>query len=304
MHHPGVQNPPPEADRQWIEVLSRVLDRSRDFVTIIGIDGRLLYANETVREFFGVKAQDDLRAVPPTLGFTRESLRTLRDEVWPTLLCEEAWRGELTLRAPDGSFVIVLQTSQLHRDDNGRPAFVAGIGRDITELKSAQSRLRALATQDDLTGLANRPAALERLRAVTDVDPTTPRAVLFIDLDGFKLVNDHHGHAVGDKLLELVAARLRASVRGDDLVARLGGDEFLVLCDAEGARDVAERVLGSLRRPFDVGGLAVEVGASVGIATVDPHDPLRALRDADAAMYRAKRSPVVDVVHAPEPAWR
>ena len=167
------------------------------------------------------------------------------------------------------------------------------VGHFVTRLRDAQTALRDLAERDPLTGLLHR----EGLRAAVDdaVHLRRTAAALFIDLDGFKDVNDELGHAAGDRVLIEVAARLRAAVRSSDVVARVGGDEFCVLldhlddpCDVE---QLIGRVRAALARPVDVHGDAVSIGGSVGIAIADPGDPLDALvARADAAMYRDKEA--------------
>jgi diguanylate cyclase (GGDEF)-like protein len=167
--------------------------------------------------------------------------------------------------------------------------------REVTDRKLFEDELRRQAATDPLTGLLNRTAFSDRLTAATlDIDPAAPPAVLFVDVDDFKSVNDTLGHAVGDDLLTTVAARLSADVRGDDVVARLGGDEFAVLltdADAARLRDVADRLLASLRGPMTLSGSAVTITASIGGALGAPGDTAeRLLHSADTAMYAAKRS--------------
>jgi diguanylate cyclase (GGDEF)-like protein/PAS domain S-box-containing protein len=167
--------------------------------------------------------------------------------------------------------------------------------REVTDRKSLEDELRRQALTDPLTGLLNRAAFNERLVAATDsIDPGSPPAVLFVDIDDFKDVNDSLGHAAGDDLLITVAARLSADVRADDMVARLGGDEFAVLlADADDVRlrDVADRLLASLRAPMVLSGTTVSVTASVGGALGGPEDTAeRLLHRADTAMYEAKRA--------------
>src|SRR5262249_6683000 len=152
------------------------------------------------------------------------------------------------------------------------------------------------ASHDSLTALANRALFRDRvdreLRRAEAAQPTL--TVLFLDLDGFKEVNDSLGHASGDKLLVQVADRLRACVRPEDTVARLGGDEFAVLIADESSEGagvaVAERITNALRAPFRLGGREIEVGASIGISATDQdvEDADHLLRNADLAMYRAK----------------
>jgi len=129
--------------RAEAERLCLVLEQSTDFVTIIDVAGRLLYANETVRRFFDVGTGADLRRIPRGLGFTELSQWRLTNEVFPALARDDSWTGELTLVASDGTEVPILQASVLHRDADGRPAFVAGIGRDVTDLKRSEQRLAA-----------------------------------------------------------------------------------------------------------------------------------------------------------------
>src|SRR6478735_3367237 len=169
---------------------------------------------------------------------------------------------------------------------------------DITDLKQAQAALARQATHDPLTGLPNRRLLIEALiNAPADLGRgarTGTVALMFVDLDRFKLVNDVLGHDAGDALLRTAAARLRNAVRAHDTVARFGGDEFVVLmqhvADRGELHDVAQRILDAIASPIQIGGETAEVGASVGIATASgPDDDADALvRNADAAMYRAK----------------
>jgi diguanylate cyclase (GGDEF)-like protein len=178
------------------------------------------------------------------------------------------------------------------------------LNRSVGRLSEVTAQLTHAATHDSLTGLANRAGALAVLDelAVTGRTDGQRKALLFIDLDGFKAVNDRHGHEVGDQLLRTVADRLAAAVRSHDLVARLGGDEFLVLTDAAGSVETAERLIASVARPahHEVGELRVT--ASVGVAVAEPGlAPAELLRRADAAVYRAKaRGKGCVVVHLAE----
>jgi diguanylate cyclase (GGDEF)-like protein/PAS domain S-box-containing protein len=169
---------------------------------------------------------------------------------------------------------------------------------DITDLKRAQAALARQATHDPLTGLPNRRLLIEALiTALADLGRghrTGTVALMFVDLDRFKLVNDVLGHDAGDALLRTAAARLRNAVRAHDMVARFGGDEFVVLlqhvADRGELHDVAQRILDAIATPIQVGGETADVGASVGIATASgpDDDPDALVRNADAAMYRAK----------------
>jgi diguanylate cyclase (GGDEF)-like protein/PAS domain S-box-containing protein len=197
----------------------------------------------------------------------------------------------------DGSYRWMLARGMAVRDAQGRAVRVVGSQTDVTERKQAEQRLQHDAMHDALTGLPNRVLFLDRLdqaiRRAQRATPAAAAAVLFLDLDRFKLVNDSLGHHVGDRLLIAVAQRLESAVRPPDTVARLGGDEFTVLLDGVSdvheAAAVAERVQHTLREPFDIDDRELHIDASIGIALADADAaPDTVLRDADVAMYRAK----------------
>ena len=170
--------------------------------------------------------------------------------------------------------------------------------RYAVERQRAEQQLTRMALRDPLTGLPNRALFADRLeqavaRRARGEEPLR-LALIFIDLNGFKTVNDRFGHLAGDELLVEVGQRLRAELRGADTVARLGGDEFTVLCDglegAEEAQTLARRIVVSLGRPYALSAGSVEISAAVGVTLAAPagEDPASLLRRADAAMYQAK----------------
>jgi diguanylate cyclase (GGDEF)-like protein len=210
------------------------------------------------------------------------------------------FESEHRVQHRDGSYRWMLARGIAVRDPSGRATRVVGSQTDVTDRRQAEQRLQHDALHDALTGLPNRVLFLDRLdqslrraqrrgRAGTE----SCGAVLFLDLDRFKLVNDSLGHHVGDRLLIAVARRLESALRPGDTVARLGGDEFTILlddvCDAREATVIAERVQQTLQDPFHLDGRELVVAASIGIALADPDaEPGDVMRDADVAMYRAK----------------
>jgi diguanylate cyclase (GGDEF)-like protein/PAS domain S-box-containing protein len=203
---------------------------------------------------------------------------------------------EYRLLAKDGTVVWVREETVLVRGRGGEPLYVQGIMSDVTEKKALEERLRHQAFHDPLTDLPNRQLFVDRLgQALRRTRRQQSRvAVLFMDLDEFKVVNDSLGHEAGDQLLKLVAQRLGRCLRPEDTLARFGGDEFVVLIEAVGdpaeAVQVAERITEELHRPFIMEGRELHVAASIGISLGDArtHDPDALLREADTAMYRVK----------------
>jgi diguanylate cyclase (GGDEF)-like protein/PAS domain S-box-containing protein len=233
------------------------------------------------------------------------------DATWEELERGEPYEIEYRLVGYDGRVRWVWDRMHPRRTEDGR-LLVDGIVVDITErrntadaLAEAQRQLKHLAYHDVLTGLPNRIAFQERLQEAIDGESSgSAHAVLFVDLDDFKLVNDSFGHEAGDELLTAVAARLRNASRSEEVVARHGGDEFLLLVsapqqatggpDLDGVRyaaeSVARRIRRALREPFVVSGVEIFVSASIGISLfpVDAPDSATLLKHADAAMYKAK----------------
>jgi diguanylate cyclase (GGDEF)-like protein len=206
--------------------------------------------------------------------------------------------GELRITTADGALRWLYARSVPLRDADGQVSGFLGTLEEITDRKLLEERLEYDATHDRLTGLGSRALLVEEL---TSALARTRRgakgvALLFIDLDGFKRVNDMLGHAAGDELLVQVAHRIRHAVRDTDVCVRLGGDEFIVCCsDVESLAQsvhLAERLLARVSEPYDLHGHEVLVGASIGIATAEGEDPVsvdQLLSNADMASYRAKR---------------
>jgi diguanylate cyclase (GGDEF)-like protein/PAS domain S-box-containing protein len=208
----------------------------------------------------------------------------------------EPFSEEYRLLAKDGSVVWVREEAVLVRDEAGEPLYWQGVFYDLTERKALEERLHYQALHDPLTDLPNRRLFMDRLGQALrrTMRQHNQVAVLFMDLDGFKVVNDSLGHDVGDLLLTVVAQRLRRCLRPEDTLARFGGDEFVVLIEAlddpAQAVQVAERITEELRRPFLIEARDLYVIASIGISLGDArtHDTDDLLREADTAMYRAK----------------
>ncbi len=212
------------------------------------------------------------------------------------LRAKRIWKGEVWSKRKDGSIYLERLSISAICDEAGEVVSYVGICADITEQWGQEQRVRQMALHDGLTGLPNRSLLMERVAQLIAMSARDPRhiAIMFLDLDGFKLVNDTWGHETGDLVLKAVATRLLGLVRPSDTVARLGGDEFVILLDNPESRDnvamIAARVIAEINAPMNFDGKVAHVGTSIGIAfkakEAASADDL--LKNADAAMYEAK----------------
>jgi two-component system CheB/CheR fusion protein len=226
-----------------------------------------------------------------------EDRQRVQDDMQTMMATGNVMAMECTMRKKDGtSFPAELSWSSTF-DRKGRPAGITIAARDITERKRALDALQYRARHDALTGLSNRSFFAERLEqtlAVAQRDNTS-FALLLMDLDGFKQVNDTLGHQMGDQLLQHLASRMGTALRESDTLARLGGDEFAVLlstADMEGARLAACRLVDAVSEPLAIADRHMDVGISIGMALFPEHgeDAETLTERADIAMYRAKRT--------------
>lgn len=302
------------------EESQRVVVSVTDITDLIEQQTRLLQADVCIRNSNDgialISAAPAFLALNPAFtrisGYTLEQLegRSLSSLLAPTAEREESlramhqsvehqgyWRGELNFAHRSGEVVPLMISISSVKGETGEFAGYVVVATDITQLKETERRLFHLAHHDPLTKLPNRLALHERLEqelAATD-GASTPLTLLYIDLDGFKLVNDSMGHVTGDTLLAQVAQRLKAACAPMDMLARIGGDEFALLMlgsrDRQQIFEQAQQMLGVLQPAFHLQGRAIFIGASIG-ACCYPDDATNAvdmLRNADTAMYEAKR---------------
>jgi diguanylate cyclase (GGDEF)-like protein/PAS domain S-box-containing protein len=256
--------------------------------------GRIEWVNASFEHMSGYSREEAVGGTPGVLRSALQPSETFAD-MWKAVLGGGTWQGEIVNRRKDGSTFVVSQTVTPLFDERHTLTHLVASHEDITARRAAEDRVSHMAEHDPLTDLPNR-ALLHKNLEVALAQRREGVALLFLDLDRFKLVNDTLGHAAGDELLRTVAERVRACVRDHDLVARQGGDEFIVLltnvATQTGAAHTAARVLESLARPITINGHDVHVTASIGIA-LSPKDATDAdllIKQADAAMYRAKQA--------------
>jgi diguanylate cyclase (GGDEF)-like protein/PAS domain S-box-containing protein len=290
-----------EALREGGQRLRLLAEHASDVIWTRDLEGRFTYVSPSVTKLRGFTVEEVMAQsvedayTPESAALVRENLARLIATAADGRAAHE-FRGEFELKCKDGAKIWVETTLSELRDADGRVNGIVGVTRDISARRAAEQRMSELALHDALTGLPNRTLFSDRLQQALVAAQRERRrlAVMFIDLDKFKPVNDRFGHAVGDLLLKEVALRMRASVRDSDTVARIGGDEFVVLLrTVEGAREarsVAEKIRLAVDEPFEVAGHRLEISCSIGIAVYPDHgkDELELSKNADAAMYWAK----------------
>jgi diguanylate cyclase (GGDEF)-like protein/PAS domain S-box-containing protein len=284
--------------RDKLKQSAEVFEHANDGIMITDADAHVLDVNAAFTRITGYSRAEVLGRTPSLLRSGRHD-QAFYQAMRADLREKGVWNGEIWNRRKDGVVFPEMLTISAVRDESGRIQRYVALFADITQLKNQQSELEHIAHYDALTHLPNRVLLADRLKqAMQSAERRGTRvAVLFLDLDNFKTVNDQHGHEAGDELLLQLAERMGHALRQGDTIARLGGDEFVaVLQDLQNQEDIqpyAERLLQAAQLPVCLGPLELRVSASVGVALYpqsEPIDPDQLLRQADQAMYQAKQS--------------
>lgn len=283
-------------DQQQLRLLGTALASAGNAVFITDRRGRIQWLNPSFTRLTGYAAQEALGETPRIIKSGKQGAGYYH-KLWHTITAGEVWSGEAVERRKDGTEFTVQQTVTPIRDAGGEVTHFISILEDITAQKAIEARIQHLAHYDALTDLPNRALFYDRLRQVLAQARRGhyPSALMFLDLDRFKTVNDTLGHHIGDLLLQEVAERVRACVRETDTVARLGGDEFTLLlpqvADRESAAIVARKIIAVFAAPFVLDGHELRTSTSIGIALypLDTDDCDKLVKLADNAMYEAKQ---------------
>jgi diguanylate cyclase (GGDEF)-like protein/PAS domain S-box-containing protein len=294
----GRKDLPPGNGEPWERwpLAVELIEASPTGIMVTDLNAAIVAVNPAFSRITGFAAEEVVGKTPRLLASGRHRSGFYR-RMWRTLVATGRWQGEVWNRRKNDQVYPQWLSIFALRDNHGGVVRYAAMFTDITTRKYAEGQLRRLATHDGLTGLPNRALALDRLaqslararRSQTGV------AVLYLDLDLFKQINDAWGHEAGDSVLREVAKRLKACVRRSDTVARLGGDEFLLVlseaAERRGAEAVAAKVVRNLSRPVSVGESSCSVGVSIGISLYpqDGREAKELIRAADAAMYADKQ---------------
>jgi diguanylate cyclase (GGDEF)-like protein/PAS domain S-box-containing protein len=282
--------------------ISAAAFESQESMLITDAKGVILRVNQAFTESTGYASEEVIGKTPGILKSGYHDAEFYRS-MWDQVNRKGTWQGEVWDRRKDGEIYPKWLTISVVRNDEGSITHYVGAHIDITERKAAEAKIEQLAFHDPLTRLPNRQLLLDRLQHALSSSARSDwgGALLFIDLDNFKTLNDTMGHVIGDQLLQQVAERLLDCVREGDTVARLGGDEFVVMLEdlsaqaleaAEQAEVVGEKILAALSQPYQLSSQIFRSSASIGAVILgkEAHDAEEMLKQADIAMYQAKRS--------------
>jgi diguanylate cyclase (GGDEF)-like protein/PAS domain S-box-containing protein len=284
-----------EAETQ-MRLAANVFQSTAEAIMVTDTQGTILSVNPAFTQISGFTAQEALGATPRIFKSDHHHEKFYA-EMWRVLIQTGSWQGDVWNRRKNGELFLKRGVISMIPDALGQPSRYVSVFSDYTEIWHKDEHTRHLAFHDALTDLANRALLEDRLEHATALARREARelVLMFLDLDGFKQVNDSFGHEIGDRVLRTVSDRLKSLVRVTDTVARLGGDEFVVLLEQPPAQqaeivEIVQRMIDSIGQPMLLGVHTVRIGVSIGIATF-PHsgsEPSELLHSADAAMYSAK----------------
>lgn len=286
-----------KASEAGLQLAASVFRHAREAIMVTDPAGIIIEVNDAFTQITGFERADAVGNTPRILS-AQSNASEVHADMWRHLQERGHWVGEIWNRRKNGELFAELQTITAVYDKAGQVQHYVSLFSDITQMLEQRKVLERIAHYDALTDLPNRVLLADRLhQAMSHCKRAgTALAVAFLDLDGFKAVNDRWGHEAGDSLLVTIARRLQSVLREGDTLARMGGDEFVViLVDLQGSSDcepVLERMLEAAAQPIPVGDAQAQVSASVGVALYpqDGNDPDLLLRHADHAMYQAKQS--------------
>jgi diguanylate cyclase (GGDEF)-like protein/PAS domain S-box-containing protein len=275
--------------------LSLAVEQSPNTIVITDLDANIEYANANFSKVTGYTLDEAIGKNPRMLQ-SGKTPKSVYEDMWAHLTRGETWRGELINQHKDGSEYIESAIISPVRQADGKITNYLAIKENITDKRLAEERIQNLAHFDQLTGLPNRSLLNEHFKFALGLAQRNDEkmAVMFLDLDHFKDVNDTLGHSIGDQLLVEIALRLKSHIRDEDTVSRLGGDEFILVLpgnDENGAARVASKLLGIVSQPCQIDSHELIITSSIGIAIYpdDGEDFEALLKKADTAMYRVKQ---------------
>lgn len=272
-------------------------NQSHEYIYITDVDGFILAINDQLSYLTGYTSDELIGRHTRILKSGIHDILFYKN-MWESIKLSRSWHGELTNRKKDGTFYTVLTTIKVITDENNNPLRYLSVGRDISTMIFQIEKLKEVSFTDDLTKLHNRLALNSHFSSIIPHHDKINKniGILFLDLDGFKDINDNYGHKIGDIFLKKISATLNNTIRTSDFIARIGGDEFVILLtNSNNELDLTEiinKILKVCSLPIDVNGICLNVTASIGVSyyRANQHckDPQTLIRQADQAMYISK----------------
>jgi two-component system CheB/CheR fusion protein len=280
-----------------LRLSASVFEHASEATMISDADNRIVSVNPAFTKITGYAADEVVGMKPNMLNSGKHPTEYFK-LMWEALNSKGSWQGEIQNRRKNGDVYTEWLSINVLRDERGAIIRYIAVFSDITDAKKAQETIERQATFDTLTGLPNRNLTMDRLTQMLNFCRRNDRmfAVMFLDLDHFKSVNDALGHAAGDELLIKTSIRIKGVLRDSDSVGRMGGDEFVVLLGDLGSADdiipIAKKILAEVRQPLAVAGHTLQPSTSIGITVypLDGDSPATMLKNADSALYEAKKN--------------
>ena len=279
-----------------LKLLASVFTSAKEGIVITDVKANILDVNEAYTHLTGYSKEE---LIGQNVGFLKSGKHdeSFYKKMWEQLLQHKFWSGEIWNRRKNGEIFVEKLTVSAISDSDGEITSYVGLFSDITSTKEYEFKLEKMAFYDSLTGLPNRLLFAERIDQAVKISKRLKKnmAVCYLDLDGFKPINDNHGHTSGDDLLIEIAGRIEKNIRESDTAARIGGDEFAILLlniiNMKECQKIVTKILKSIEKPYKLfNGQSVNVSASLGFTLYpqDDNDPEQLLKHADQAMYEAK----------------
>jgi diguanylate cyclase (GGDEF)-like protein/PAS domain S-box-containing protein len=282
-------------EKEGFGLLSRIFEHAPEGIMVTDTLGRIITVNQAFTFVTGYNLEEVKGKNPNILKSGRHDVGFYKP-MWKSLIKTGRWHGEIWNRKKDGEIYLEWQTIQALKNERGKVTHYVAFFTDITSRREAEQRLIHRATHDALTDLPNRFLFEDRMSQalIRTRRNRKPLALLYLDLNGFKMINDTFGHTTGDLLLQAVSGRLGSCIRKSDTLARIGGDEFTILVEnfsyVQDVVHITQKILGALSQPYDLGKIRTFMSASIGISICpeDGEDVSTLMERADTAMYRAK----------------
>ncbi|MBR9868326.1 MAG: EAL domain-containing protein [Oceanospirillales bacterium] len=282
------------AEQDRLSISEKIIESTPISVLVTGPDKRIQYTNPAFEQVTGYKSQEVEGHFPSILSSGKQG-NDFYKKMYQTMEDEGCWQGEIWNRKRNGDIYLEWLSITALKDESGRNTHYIGMFSEFTAQELVKEKLRTLAYYDGLTSLANRTLFNDHLQHLIQCNNTKQLCVIFIDIDGFKRINDTLGHQIGDQLLVAIASRIKETCREADTVARWGGDEFIMAIEVSdshrGISTFCTKHLQSLKQPFLINGRELSITASMGVSIYgdDANNTSELIRNADIAMFQSKK---------------